>query len=145
MFREEYLQVPFLREFTVEELSQLLNYAEEQSHQPEEVVFRQGDHGRELYVVTGGKIRFEYVKPETGEMRILQYATYGALFGEVAFLHPQPRTASAVAEEQTSLLVFRKPDVQKLIDLYPTLAATFYHAMAIELANRLRITTPRIT
>lgn len=145
MFKEEYLKIPFLREFTVEELTRLLNYGSELICEPEQVIFRQHDHGRELYVITSGKVRFEYVKPETGELRILSYATYGNLFGEIAFLHPQPRTATAVADEPTSLLVFQKPDVQKLIDLYPTLAATFYHAVALELAYRLRNTIPRIT
>jgi CRP-like cAMP-binding protein len=79
------------------------------------------------------------------KLRILSTVSYGALFGEIAFLQPQPRSATAVAVEATELLVFNKPDVQKLIDLYPTLAATFYHAVAIELANRLTVTTPRIT
>lgn len=145
MYKDHYLQVPFLREFAIEELTQLLNYASELKYEPEQVIFHQGDQGRELYVITEGSVRFEFRKPDTGELRILSTVSYGALFGEIAFLQPQPRSATAVSAEATELLVFRKPDVQKLIDLYPTLAATFYHAVALELANRLTITTPRIT
>lgn len=144
-FRQEYLQLPILRNFTVEDVSRLLEYAIERSYEPGQTIFTQGDPGRELYVIVSGKVRFEYENPNTGEEKVLAWAGFGMLFGEIGFLQPQPRTAAAIAEERTELLLFQRADVQKLIDLYPTLAATFYHAIALELSIRLRDSTPRIS
>ena len=145
MFKKEYLEIPFLRDFAVEELTQLLHYASAATYKPDETIFRQGDQGRELYVVTSGKIRFEFKKPDSPEVKVLSSAGRGTIFGEMAFLESQPRTATAVAEEAAEVLIFKRADVQKLIDLYPSLAVTFYHSVALELANRLRNANPRIT
>ena len=137
MDRARYQQVPFFRGFTAEDLDRVLQYATEGEYSPGEVVFHQGDNGRELYLVLSGSIKFEHVSPE-GKTRSLPRAGFGELFGELAFLQPQPRYATARAAEPSVLLVFLKPDIQKLLDLYPTLAAAFYHAIALELSRRLR-------
>jgi len=145
VFNEKYLGIPILRDFTVEELQQVLNYAQELRYEAEDVVFRQGDGGREIFIVVDGKLRFEFEHPEKEGKRILSYATFGMLFGEISFLLAEPRTATVIAHEPSVLLSIGKPDVQKLIDLYPDLAATFYHAVALELAHKLRAANPRIT
>jgi CRP/FNR family transcriptional regulator, cyclic AMP receptor protein len=133
--------IPFFRGFPDEDLEHLLQFASEVEFEPGDAIFRQGDPGRELYVVTAGNVRFDRLAAD-GKMRVLSTARFGAVFGELAFLQPQPRTATAIAVEKTSLLIFQKAEIQKLLDLYPSLAAAFYHAVALEIARRLRESAP---
>lgn len=135
--QQKYLQIPFFRGFIKEDFEQLMQFASELTIEAGGKIFSQGDAGRELYVITSGSVRFEHFVPD-GQKHVLSTAGFGMMFGELAFLHPQPRAASATAAEKTSLLVFGKGEIQKLLDLYPSLAAAFYHAVALELAKRLR-------
>ena len=138
---QKYLQIPFFRGFVEDDLKHLMQYTTELTFETNGLIFKQGDEGRELYVVTSGSVRFEHTAAD-GQKRVLSTAGFGTLFGELAFLQPQARNASAVAAEKTSLLMFQKAEIQKFLDLYPSLAAAFYHAVALELARRLRQTVP---
>lgn len=61
-------------------------------YQPGDVIFHQGDVGNEAYVVVQGTVR---IVLETGpELAVLQP---GELFGEIALLDGDPRTATALA------------------------------------------------
>ena len=134
---DKFRLIPFFHGFPDADLEHLLQFASEAGFEPGDAIFRQGDPGRELYVVTEGNVRFDRTAAN-GKMRVLSTARFGAVFGELAFLQPQPRTATAIAVEKTSLLIFQKAEIQKLLDLYPSLAAAFYHAVALEIAKRLR-------
>lgn len=135
--QQKYLQIPFFRGFIREDFEHLMQFASELTIDEGGAVFSQGDDGRELYVITAGSVQFEHVGSDH-QKHVLSTAGFGAMFGELAFLKPQTRAASAVAAETTTLLIFRKAEIQKLLDLYPSLAAAFYHAVALELAKRLR-------
>lgn len=137
MQQEHIIRIPFFREFGEEDLARLMRFAIESHFERDQVVFREGDMGRELYLVLSGSIRFERNEKNGQQPQVLSQASFGHVFGELAFLKPQPRRATAIASEKTMLLVFAKAQIQKLLDLYPSLAAAFYHAVALEIATRL--------
>ena len=143
MLKEDFRGIPILNNFAGEELDQLLQYARQVDYKPGNIIFRQGDRSAELYFVVRGKVRFEYEVPEGGS-NLLSSVTDGMLFGEVAFLQSLPRTATAIAEEVTALIVFEQEQLQKLIDKHPHMSSVFYRALALELAKRLRENVPRI-
>ncbi len=81
-----------------------------------ETLFRQGDPGESVFVVTSGVVRVERrgtVLAELGE---------GSFFGEAAFFSHEPRNADVVAVTPTELLEIRREDVEALIERYPGVA-----------------------
>ncbi len=67
------------------------------------VLFREGEPGREMFVVQAGRIR---ISKRVGEAETALAALGpGEFFGEMSILNNRPRTATATVEEDARLLV----------------------------------------
>lgn len=67
-----------------------------------EFIFKEGSEGKELYYILEGKVRLE--KRSGKGRKILASMQAGDYFGEMAALADAPRTATAIAEEDSQLL-----------------------------------------
>ncbi len=67
------------------------------------ILFRDGEAGSEMYVLTSGRIRI--FKEVRGEEKTLATLGAGEFFGEMAILNDKPRTASAQVIEEAEMLV----------------------------------------
>jgi len=67
------------------------------------ILFRDGDQGDEMYVIQSGKVRIAVFAGEVE--KTLAVLGPGEFFGELAILNNRPRSATAVIEEDASLLV----------------------------------------
>ena len=101
---------------------------------PGDVLFREGDRGDEMFVVSTGKIRI--TKKVNGEDRVLADLASGEFLGEMAILNDEPRTATATALEESVLLVYDKRTFERLLYRNPSIAVR----MVYKLAERLRRT-----
>src|ERR1700719_4497996 len=72
-----------------------------------EMLFRKGDPGDALFGVRRGQIRIE-TGASDGSRLTLNFMGPGELFGEVAVLDGQSRTADAAAGEASELFVLRR-------------------------------------
>ena len=98
-------------------------------------VFREGDTSRSLFYVMGGRIRLE---KEAGRIRKpLAEIGPGAYFGEMAALIEAPRTASAVAAEDSRLAVIGSDTLRDV--LRESSEVSLF--MLREFSNRLKQTT----
>jgi CRP-like cAMP-binding protein len=79
-----------------------------------EVLCRQGEPGDALFIVTGGRIRLSTIDP-SGNEKVLTYFTDGQFFGEMSLLTGAPRSASAMAETGSQVLVLQKHDFDELL------------------------------
>lgn len=70
---------------------------------PGTVLFREGDSGKEMYVVQAGKVRIS--KTVRGVEKSLVDLGAGEFFGEMAVLNDKPRTANATVVDEAKLLV----------------------------------------
>src|SRR5690606_41608462 len=70
---------------------------------PGDVLFREGEPGREMYVLQEGSVRI--TKTVKGEEKTLAILGPGEFFGEMAILNAKPRGATAVVEERARVLV----------------------------------------
>ncbi|MCE9671195.1 Crp/Fnr family transcriptional regulator [Myxococcus stipitatus] len=86
-----------------------------------DVVFRQGDVGRSLYVIQQGEVAIRLCSHEGKEV-ILALLSRGDFFGELALLDGEPRSTDAVAREDTELLSLQREDFQRFLDTRPQLA-----------------------
>ncbi len=68
-----------------------------------ETLFREGEEGNEMYLIKSGKVRI--VKGMEDMEKLLAVLGDGAFFGEMAVLDREPRSASAIAETDTELII----------------------------------------
>ncbi|MCX7818353.1 MAG: YihY family inner membrane protein [Kiritimatiellae bacterium] len=95
-----------------------------------EVLFREGDHGDEMYVLRRGTVR---LRRGTTTLRDMHEGDY---FGELAMLLDTPRSATAEAVTDGELVVIRRDQWEMMLREQPELALPLLR----ELAERLRAT-----
>jgi CRP/FNR family transcriptional regulator len=89
-------RAPLFATLSQAELSALVKDFRPREFAKDDVIFRQGDEGRDLYVVVRGKIRIFKLSPGGNETSINIFSS-GDVFGEFASLDGEPRSATAVA------------------------------------------------
>ena len=85
---------------------------------------REGEHGRELYVVIRGTATV------TRGGRRLRELVPGDFFGEMAFLHPAPRTATVTARSDMRLMVLDSRAMDVIVEKEPAVSKRLLEAMA---------------
>jgi CRP-like cAMP-binding protein len=103
------------------------------------MLFQQGDEGDALYAVIDGLVRIS-VSGQGGRELIIGIFEPGDVFGEIALLDGLPRTASAEAEEDCTLLVVHRAPFLALLEQEAGLAR---HVIEL-LCERLRDSTDRL-
>lgn len=100
----------------------------------EETLFREGDEGDQMYLIKSGKIRI-VKEMSKGEEKTLAVLEAGAFFGEMAVLDKRPRSASAIAETDTELIIVNRDVFLRKINENP-----FIKYVISTLTERLRKT-----
>jgi len=129
---------PLFQQLSFRELRQIESILHERNYVPNEIIFEEGEEGLGLYVVRSGKVSVS--ARENGRDREIATLGRGQFFGELALLDGSPRSAQARALEQTELIGFFRPDLQKLCDTNPRIAAKFSVELARWIGKRLRET-----
>lgn len=88
-----------------------------------EVLFRRGDPGDALFGVLRGRLRIGVDAPDGGAPLVLNVVEPGDLFGEIALLDGLPRTADALALDETALFAIHRRDFLPLLAQEADLAA----------------------
>lgn len=96
--------IPLFAEMDDNELQRLATDLRRHRFAAGQTVFFQGDPGDALYIIQAGLVRI-YVLAEDGQEVSMILCGPGDFFGEMALLDKRPRSASAVAMEDSVLLV----------------------------------------
>ncbi len=107
---EGFLSSPLLPDvFKDEDTQKVLRQQELLRFGPQEAIIREGDTGREVYLIVKGRAKVI----TTVEDRTVQLAELGEgdIFGEMAFIGHRPRVASVVASEGGCWVLVLRPDV----------------------------------
>jgi CRP/FNR family transcriptional regulator, cyclic AMP receptor protein len=102
-------------------------------------LFSKGDPGTELFVVASGTVKIT-VPSSDGREAIITLLHKGAIFGEIALLDGQPRTADAVAMTDCDLMAITRRDFLRFVSAEPNVATKLI-ALVCE---RLRAADARI-
>lgn len=89
------------------ELDTILGFAIERRYRRGQMIVQKGDSGSSMMAVLSGRVRISAVNAEGREIT-LNVINPGQVFGEIALLDGQPRSADAVAIEDTALLVVER-------------------------------------
>ena len=120
------------RDLTEAEISPLRKIAVERKLAPGETIFKEGDQGDGIYVIADGRVRIAS-NVANGEPRGLSKLGPGDLFGEMAVLDNDPRSATAVAEGAATVYFMARPDLMEIMNQTPKLAAAFVREVSLRL------------
>ncbi len=93
-----------------------------------EVIFEKGSQGHEMYIVASGRVRL-FTEDETGQRVTVAFVEKGRFFGEMALIDYSPRSATAVAEEDTCLIALDRAKFLYLIQQQPAFVFTIMHTL----------------
>ncbi|MGD9669847.1 MAG: Crp/Fnr family transcriptional regulator [Hyphomicrobiaceae bacterium] len=85
-----------------------------------QVIFTRGDKGRDVYLVTQGRVRLSVLTVEGRELSFA-HAEAGSVFGEIAMLDEGPRSADATAVVKTDALSLGRGAFMRLAESRPHL------------------------
>src|SRR5204862_6803647 len=101
--------VPLFQGMKPELLEELACRVRERTFAPGETIFRVGDPGDHLYVITAGRVRIELPTDDAPPV-ILNVLETGEFFGELALCDGRPRSASAIAMDSVRTFTLSHTD-----------------------------------
>lgn len=105
-----------------------------------EIIFKEEESGDNLYVILDGRVKITKTI-SLGVDKVLIIISKGSLFGELALISPQPRSATAHCDEDCKVLEIGRDNFQKFVQAFPLAGVAILSGFAEILADRLRITT----
>ena len=82
--------------FTIEDISILLETATEEKYKAGEIIFKEGSKGRDLFIIKSGQVQITN-KTEQGVEQIVTTLHDGQVFGEMSLIDKGPRSATVKA------------------------------------------------
>lgn len=140
-YHDFFKKISVLNSFSDNEIRLFTKFLHRREFQADEAIFKQGDSGYGFYFIFKGSVNI-YANhlnsnfDERGEFIIrLDRRQY---FGEMGLLEEfNRRSATVVAAENSVLLGIFKPDLERMLELYPVLGAKFLRETALIMANRM--------
>jgi CRP-like cAMP-binding protein/anti-anti-sigma regulatory factor len=129
-------RLPLVSDFTMDQIARLRNWLEPVAWPAGQVVFRSGDPGSSLYLVTKGRASV-HIRHDGGDIRLVTFAP-GAVFGELALLDRGPRSATITADEDLKAFGLSEASFAVLCQQQPDLAIKLLTALGRELSVRIR-------
>ncbi|MGB0646416.1 MAG: cyclic nucleotide-binding domain-containing protein [Bradymonadia bacterium] len=127
-------QIPLFKHLSYVQLVAVLNVSEVRAYPAGTHIFQEGQMGEELYVVLDGKVGIEKNGTELAKLGA------GALFGEMAIMDKAPRSALAVATEDTRLIEVGRNRLFALMRQEKDIAVKLLWCFVQVLNQRLRTT-----
>ncbi|MFL5320432.1 MAG: DUF1003 domain-containing protein [Myxococcaceae bacterium] len=126
-------EVPLFSTLDEAERAVLAENLDEVTFQAGQHVFRRGDPGGSIYIVSGGEVQI-YLEDSTGSKIVFETAKAGDFFGELSLLDGDPRSADALAVTDTRALRVDRNDLALLFKARPDAAL---HVLTI-MGRRIR-------
>lgn len=113
-----------------EEVAKIFARGITQEFEPGQTIFEKGQAGGEMYVILGGEV---LIKDGTKELARLGR---GGMFGEMSLISAQPRSASAIALDTTSVLALSNDTIRQ--SMPPHVSLQLLSNIITTLSTRLR-------
>ena len=125
--------------FTVEVIEELAKKIEVLNLEEDEILFRKGDDGDALYILSDGWVKMVSVDKDGGEM-VINQAGPGSIIGEMALIDNEPRSAGVTALSTIEMLKLSREDFLDVLEHQPTLGLQITR----NIIGRLRFSTTYI-
>ena len=138
-------RLPAFEGLTAEECAILEGLLQRHHYRPGDVVIKEGNRDRSLFMIAKGTAS---VRIDLGGInRTKRLATFspGTVFGEVALLDKQPRSATVTADEELVCYELSEDGFDALTTTHPRIAIHLLMNIGAELSRRLRRSTATVT
>jgi CRP-like cAMP-binding protein len=125
------------------ELEKVAEICHEQHFQSAQTIFKEGDPGNRLFIISKGEVRISRQVPGSGE-EALTVLKPGACFGEMAVFERCHRSTDAIANTDATLVTIARPDFEMLLDFNRDLAHKILWSVVKLLSARLRATNDNL-
>ena len=143
MDKELLTQSAIFKDLDDDELEQIAEICKTQEFKFGQHIFKEGDKGNRLYIISKGEVRISRDVPGSGE-EALAVLKQGACFGEMAVLDRSERSTDAIANTDCTLLTITRSDFDLLLDFNRELAYKVLWSVVRLLCGRLRITNDNL-
>ena len=130
--RELLRTVPLFSELSDDAVVSLGRLASRRRYPRDTVVFFENEEGDCLFMILEGRIKVTILGDDGREI-ILTMLGPGDLFGEMALLDNEPRSATAIAVEESELLSLQRSDFQAVIGENPGISAALIKVLSARL------------
>ncbi|MGZ5383758.1 MAG: Crp/Fnr family transcriptional regulator [Acidimicrobiia bacterium] len=120
--------IPLFSHLSKKDLNEVAKRADEVTVAKGTVLAEEGTRGNECFVILRGKVGV------SRNNRRITSGRWGAVIGEMSLLDGMSRSATLVAEQDTTLLVIHRRDFQYLVDHLPG----FSRKLLMNLSGHLR-------
>ncbi len=124
-------KVPFFNGLFPEDVAKIFAHGNVMEYEPEQTIFKKEDAGDNMYVILSGRVEIR-----DGHKRIA-ILHKGDIFGEMALVGDEPRSASPLTMTSSSLLSLSFEDIR--INMLPQVSIQLLVNIVITLSRRLRI------
>lgn len=128
--------IPIFSEISPGDLDKIASEMKIQEFREGDLIFREGDHGDELFVVIQGSVSIFIIDKEGKEV-ILSTITPGSFFGEMSIIEQAPRSANCRVLQDSAFLVLRSDDFLRIIRSMPDCAVKIMNSMLSITVSRL--------
>jgi len=136
--------VPLFQRLSDHERGDLERVLESRSFAAGDEIFAIGEPGDSLYIVGSGSVEL-FVKDDTGSKIVLTVCAAGEVFGELSLFDGGPRTASALALEDSTMLVLDRDDLLAFLQQHPAAALDLLTTMGQRIRSTDAILRRRVS
>jgi CRP-like cAMP-binding protein len=131
--------IPFFSSLGESELGKLASTSTLHIFQPGEIIIRQGDPGRSVFLILHGRVRV-FTRDYKGQELELAVLEASQFFGEMSFLTGQPRSSHVEALENSVLVELSYTTMQRLAKENPQVKETLvrYYRDRVESTKKKR-------
>ncbi len=125
------------------ELVHVAEICKEQQFKFGQTIFKEGEPGNRLYLISQGEVRISRQIPGSGE-EALTVLKRGACFGEMSVFDRSERSTDAIANTDSTLITITRSDFEILLDFNRDIAYKVLWAVVRLLSSRLRVTNENL-
>ena len=131
--------VPIFAQLDPSDLEDISHLAVTRAFPKNAVIVTEGDLGNSMYIIAKGRVKV-FLTSEEGKEVILNTLGPDESFGELALLDEEPRSASVMTLEPSSLVIISRPSFERCLADKPKIAVGLIRA----LVQRVRALTENV-
>lgn len=135
-------QVPLFADLNHRELKRVARITHQRHYAQGEKIFHMGHPGAAMFIIRTGRVNI--VIPSESDGLVLATLGAGAFMGELALLDDSPRSASAIAVEDTQAIALFRSDLNKLLETEASLGSKILKSLALIIGQRLKLTNQQL-
>ncbi|HPG30092.1 MAG TPA: cyclic nucleotide-binding domain-containing protein [bacterium] len=129
---------------TDEELKLIETICKTKKMDESESIFEEGDESDALYILMKGRVAIEIQLQMKSDKASVHTVEEGQVFGEFALIDKAPRSASAIAVKESTLLEISINDLNKLMDSNSNIGYKIMKNFNKILSTRIKKTTKEL-